>query len=69
MSSISYWNGLSYNEKLYFVIQLVTEAKRINDYKTSILVMKTSMNNDSTFMDLFIKALRLVFKDESITAV
>lgn len=68
MSSISYWNSLSYNEKLYFVIQLATEAKRLNDYKTSILVMKADTNNDSAFMDLFIKALRLVFKDETITA-
>lgn len=67
MSSISYWNSLSYNEKLHFVIQLAAEAKRLNDYKTSILVMKTNMNNDSAFMDLFIKALRLVFKDEAIT--
>lgn len=68
MNSISYWNSLSYNEKLRFVIQLAAEAKRINDYKTSILVMRSNMNNDSNFMDLFIKALRLVFKDETITA-
>lgn len=68
MSSISYWNSLSYKEKLCFVIQLAVEAKRINDYKTSILVMKSNMNNDSGFMDLFIKALRLVFKDDTITA-
>lgn len=68
MNSVSYWNKLSHDERVEFVIRLASQAKRLNDYKTALLVMKTNMNNDSAFMDLFIKALRLIFKDETISA-
>lgn len=68
MNSVSYWNKLSHDERVKFVIRLASQAKILNDYKTALLVMKTNMNNDSAFMDLFVKALRLIFKDETISA-
>lgn len=68
MNSVSYWSKLSHDERVKFVISLASQAKKLNDYRTALLVMKTNMNNDSAFMDLFVKSLRLIFKDETISA-
>lgn len=60
MSAVQYWQSLSSVDKLRFVSQLVLEAKRLNDFTTPVQVMKVNMNNDSEFMRLFSKAIKIV---------
>ncbi len=60
MSSVEYWKSLNQQEKLRFVSKLALEAKKLNDFVTPLTVMKVNMNNDSEFITLFTKAIKIV---------
>lgn len=60
MSSVEYWKSLNQQEKLRFVSKLALEAKKLNDFVTPLTVMKVNMNNDSEFITLFTKAIKII---------
>lgn len=60
MSSVEYWKSLNQQEKLRFVSKLALEAKKLNDFVTPLTVMKVNMSNDSEFITLFTKAIKIV---------
>lgn len=60
MSSVEYWKSLNQQEKLRFVSKLALETKKLNDFVTPLTVMKANMNNDSEFITLFTKAIKIV---------